>query len=268
MKICIFSSNQPRHLYFVERISEVADDVLFFCEVTTLFSGARDGLYRKSEIMENYMSRVRKAERDIFSEKRSIKGNKITIFPMLMGDVNYLENKEIEECDLMIVFGASYIKSSLVDILIKKRAINIHMGISPYYRGSSCNFWALYDRRPEMVGATIHFISKGLDSGEILFHCLPGVNLKKKTDGFDLGMMVVEAAIEGLAKKIEKGNIFNLQPIEQDRSKEIRYSRGKEFTDEVASDYLSNKMMTTAEIEQKLGKRDLGQYIRPYILER
>ena len=60
----------------------------------------------------------------------------------------------------------------MIDFLIKD-AINIHMGISPYYRGSSCNFWAIYDGNPSYVGATIHLLSKGLDSGDILFHCLP-----------------------------------------------------------------------------------------------
>ena len=47
------------------------------------------------------------------------------------------------------------------------------MGISPYYRGSACNFWALYDKNPQFVGATIHYLSEGLDDGDILFHVLP-----------------------------------------------------------------------------------------------
>ena len=47
------------------------------------------------------------------------------------------------------------------------------MGVSPYYRGTSCNFWAIYDDNPSYVGSTIHLLSKGLDSGDILFHCIP-----------------------------------------------------------------------------------------------
>ena len=30
------------------------------------------------------------------------------------------------------------------------------LGISPQYRGSSCNFWALYDNNPHLVGATMN----------------------------------------------------------------------------------------------------------------
>ena len=78
---------------------------------------------------------------------------------------------------MYIIFGASYIKGWLIDFLVENNAINIHMGLAPYYRGNSCNFWALFDDKPSYVGATIHKISKGLDNGPILFHCLP--ELKK-----------------------------------------------------------------------------------------
>ena len=74
--------------------------------------------------------------------------------------------------DMYIVFGSSFIKGELANFLIKKKAINIHMGVSPYYRGTDCNFWALYDNNPHLVGATIHFLSKGLDNGPILYHAM------------------------------------------------------------------------------------------------
>ena len=46
------------------------------------------------------------------------------------------------------------------------------MGISPYYRGTDCNFWALYDNNSHLVGSTIHYLSKGIDSGPILYHAI------------------------------------------------------------------------------------------------
>ena len=38
--------------------------------------------------------------------------------------------------DVYVVFGSSYIKGELVDFLVKQKAINIHAGVSPYYRGT------------------------------------------------------------------------------------------------------------------------------------
>ena len=84
-----------------------------------------------------------------------------------MGDLNHLKKADLKdflESDIYVVFGSSYIKGFLVDFLIKRKAINIHMGLSPYYRGADCNFWALQDDNPHYVGATIHLLSKGLDS--------------------------------------------------------------------------------------------------------
>ena len=46
------------------------------------------------------------------------------------------------------------------------------MGVSPYYKGADCNFWALQDYKPQFVNATIHYLSKGLDTGDILYHAL------------------------------------------------------------------------------------------------
>ena len=95
--------------------------------------------------------------------------------PLGIGDLNFCtmdKLKEFLKSDLYIVFGSSYIKNDLAKFLVRKKAINIHMGISPFYRGTDCNFWALFDNNPHLVGATIHRLSLGLDSGPILYHAL------------------------------------------------------------------------------------------------
>ena len=97
-----------------------------------------------------------------------------------MGDLNTCSLDNISDflkSDIYIVFGSSYIKGDLINFLVNAKAINIHMGVSPYYRGTDCNFWALYDNNPHLVGATIHLLSKGLDSGPMLYHAMS--NFKK-----------------------------------------------------------------------------------------
>src|SRR3990167_4170247 len=49
----------------------------------------------------------------------------------------------------IVVFSASWITSPLYDMIAQK-ALNLHAGIAPAYRGSACNFWAEYDGRPEL----------------------------------------------------------------------------------------------------------------------
>ncbi len=92
---------------------------------------------------------------------------------MISGDLNKCPTNlllDFLKSDVYVVFGSSYIKGELIDFLVKQKAINIHAGVSPYYRGTDCNFWAVADRNFHLVGATVHLLSKGVDSGEILFH--------------------------------------------------------------------------------------------------
>ena len=44
---------------------------------------------------------------------------------------------------------------------------NLHVGIPEYYRGSSCNFWPIYNGDLKNLGATVHIIEKGIDTGKI-----------------------------------------------------------------------------------------------------
>ncbi len=46
--------------------------------------------------------------------------------------------------------------------------INTHAGITPLYRGVHGAYWALAERRPELVGTTVHFVDEGIDTGNII----------------------------------------------------------------------------------------------------
>lgn len=46
--------------------------------------------------------------------------------------------------------------------------INIHVGITPRYRGVHGGFWAVYEGRPDLAGTTIHRVDPGVDTGAII----------------------------------------------------------------------------------------------------
>ncbi len=239
MKITLFTGNQPRHLSLAEELAQVSDELFVVQECTTLFPGKIDDFYQKSDVMQEYFNHVITSEKSIFGIPRFLPNN-VKQIVLKDGDLNHLSMKSLQPAlnsDLYIVFGASYIKGELIDHLIINKAINIHMGVSPYYRGSSCNFWALFDGRPELVGATIHLLSKGLDSGDILFHALPSTC---GSNPFDLGMLAVKSAHTELSKSIRNKTLFSTKPLKQDKALEIRYTKNKDFTNAVAKEYLSN----------------------------
>jgi hypothetical protein len=266
MKITVFTSNQPRHVSLIDALSAAADRVYAIQECSTVYPGMVADFFGKSEVMRRYFSHVMKAEREIFGPPRfprNFRGN-VTQMAIKMGDLNFLSPADLGEAmgaDLFVVFGSSYIRGELCGELVKRPAINIHMGIAPQYRGSSCNFWALYDRRPDLVGATLHLLSSGLDSGKMIRHALPPGTIE---DGFVLGMASVASAHEALVELIRSGRDYHKDAIPQERTRQIRYTRNADFTDAAAGEYLS-RLPPAAEIRQALGARAAGAYLRPHI---
>lgn len=264
MKITVFTSNQPRHLHLIERLAEVADEVYAIQECSTIAPGSVQDFYQKSAVMQEYFGHVIAAERNVFGEPRILKGN-INHMAVRMGDLNLLSLESFGDAlnsDIYVVFGASYIKGDLVDHLVANNAYNIHMGMSPYYRGHSTNFWALYDNRAQYVGATIHMLTKGLDSGPILFHALPKA---EAVEPFLLGMKSVKAAHLALVAKIADRTLATIEAVPQDKSLQLRYSKGAEFTDEIAQEYLS-RLASPEEIHRQLQSSDPIEFVAPIYL--
>lgn len=208
MKVTIFSGNQPRHLNLAKEFAQISDEVFFISEVNTVFPGQVDDFFKKSEVMQSYFKSVIASEKTIFGDIGFLPSN-IRSLSIKSGDLNKLNKSQLKDTlssDVYVVSGASYIKGWLIDFLVEQKAINIHTGLSPYYRGSSCNFWALYDNNPSYVGGTIHLLSKALDSGDMLFHCVP--KLRSEDSSFDFTMRSVLVAQQGLANAVDNKTIF------------------------------------------------------------
>lgn len=246
MNLTVFTSNQPRHIHLVDKLAGVVDRVYCVQECNTIFPGQVADFFKKSPVMRDYFGKVVDAERAIFGAPHFSKSNVQTL-SLKSGDLNLVDKETLGDAlssDIYVVFGASFIKGWLIDFLVENRATNIHMGLSPYYRGSSCNFWAMYDHKPECVGATIHKLSKGLDSGDILFHCLPSPLLGES--GFSFTMRAVEVAHKALVSSIANNALFEIEPVSQNKRLEIRYTRNTDFTDAVAKEFLERSVQIEA----------------------
>jgi len=260
MKVTLFTSNKFRHNYLINLLSNICDQLYVVQECETIFPGIVPGRYQHSDIMKEYFYKVNTAQTKIFGSPYINQFNKnIKLITMNMGDLNLCSLsflKNFLESDYFIVYGSSYIKSDLIDFLIEKKAVNIHMGISPYYRGNDCNFWALYDGNPHLVGSTIHYITKGLDNGPIIYHALS----KKFENPFIYTMSSVNSAFISLANKIKNNTLFDIRPIKQDKNKQIRYSKN-EFNEDYVKEF-NNKKNILSNIDF-----NLNQLINPFFLD-
>ena len=262
MKITLFTSNQNRHNSLINLISDNCDELFVIQESKSVFPGIVPGQYPASELMKKYFNKVKNAEEKFFSQP-SIHSNlnkKINILPMVYGDLSKYSLKKLSfflNSDVYIVFGSSYIKGDLINFLIKKKAINIHMGISPYYRGTDCNFWALHDNNPNLVGASIHMLSSGLDSGDILYHAISEL----KEDPFEYTMSTVLAAFNSIIARLKDKTLFKIKSQPQNRELEIRYSKKDDFNENIVKKFLEK------EVDLKSKVFDLSNFKEPFILK-
>ena len=118
-------------------------------------------------------------------------------------------------------------------------------------------FHHFHDDNPHIVGATIHLLSKGLDSGAILYHALSDI----KNNPFEYTMSTVKSAFHSLAERIKNQSIFDIKPIIQNKEEEIRYSKKDEFNEEIVKSFL----FKTINLNSKQFDKNL--YKEPYILK-
>ncbi len=263
MKITVFTSNKMRHNYLINTLQEIAN-LYVIQESTTLFKGFSRGKYPINKYIKFYFDKVKKSENKFFSQHRFIKSYKNNkILNLSYGDLNKININDYSDflnSDLYIVFGSSFIKGELLNFLTKKQAINIHMGISPYYTGTDCNFWAIYDDNINLVGATIHYLTKNLDIGPILYHAGSEIT----PNPYDYSMSTVKSAIFSLKEKIISKEIFNKKTYNYEfnfNHKNIRNSKKINFTPHIAKKFISQNI----KLKKNYPTYDL---IRPYILKR
>lgn len=66
--------------------------------------------------------------------------------------------------NLVVLGGTRIIRRNILEV--GASFINAHPGLLPWLRGSSSVGWALYQNLP--IGATVHFIDPGIDTGDII----------------------------------------------------------------------------------------------------
>ena len=235
MKITLFTSDNLRHNYFVNLLSTVSKKLYVVQEN----KGLNKGL---TNIKKKYFKKVNISQSRIFKKniKRTLSTN-IKILSIKSGYLNNISSKILSDflkSDIYILFGCSYVRGELLDFLVKKKAISFHMGLSPYYIGSDCNFWALYDNNPHLVGATAHYISKKKDSGPILYHAMSN----NSSNIFDYSMSVSKSCMHSIVNKIKNKSLFNLKVSIQKREDQIRNTNKLDFNDEVIRDFLRRKI--------------------------
>ncbi len=130
--------------------------------------------------------------------------------------------------DLILVYGTSILKGNIVS-RYKGKILNIHLGLSPYYRGSGTNYFPFVNNEPEYCGATIMFLDQGVDTGEIIHQIRPQIY---EVDSFH--QLSNRFLLKAFEKYIEVAEYFPNLENKLDyvsSKKDFKYYRKTDFND-------------------------------------
>jgi methionyl-tRNA formyltransferase len=169
-KIALITGPGLNHRYFINRLSrEFPIECVFIEEVA--YPNFTESSQKQQEAWEWFFRRRKDYEENTFADSDSwARKNQPTVIPVATGQLNStntFKSLEAQQPDIIILFGSSLIGREIMECF-SNRIINLHVGISGEYRGSSCNFWPIYDGRLDCLGATLLKINAGIDTGEIL----------------------------------------------------------------------------------------------------
>ena len=238
MRTVLLTSNSLRHQYIAAALAQATDLALVVTEekspqiTDTSQYSAEDAAFLKAHFAKRTAS-----EKEFFGSYSQFP----TGTPLLQlshGKINTaeaFENISAVNPDLIVLFGTSIIKEPLLKEL-EGRIINLHLGLSPYYRGSATNLYPYLFEEPECVGATIHLATAEVDKGNILHQLRPEM---KETDSLhDIGNRTILLAGQTLPKVLEKYESGVLKPVSQ--KSRGRLTRNKDITPYVLREIYRN----------------------------
>ena len=211
--VCLIRSD-PAFVYFANRIHEAHRVSLAVVESPTLKrrlatqinSGGIVGLSEafRNQVLKRINRKSKTSAYDrLFGDKwRSIHPE----IPILRVDhINspaVHERLKDERPDLILDHGTSIVKDHILET--SALALNLHRGLSPYYRGTYCTERALVNWDPHNIGVTIHKLTKIIDGGSILAQDRPIIENGDTVGSID--MQLTRRGTELIIRAIDKLN--------------------------------------------------------------
>lgn len=164
MKVLILTSNSGRHKFLCQRVAEEHELVGIISEDKGIYYSAQK---EASSFVSDHFDKLRLMERQTFDIQDF---PNVPLIEIKKSEINRedVQNWALSlQPDAIILFGTGILEESWLDAF-PNRIINIHLGFSPYYRGSATLFWPFYNDDLEHLGVTIHLAVRKVDAGNIL----------------------------------------------------------------------------------------------------
>lgn len=190
MKVLLFSGTHSRHAYVHEHVLKNFD----VCGAVVM---EREPIIPGKSVKGNpndisfWPPNVRSLYKMHFNKRDEVektyyknKSSKIydSYCDVLRVTPNELNSNKVREFvdqkqpDVCFIFGTNIIKDNITEVM-PKLSINLHLGLSPWYRGSATLFWPFYNLQPQFAGSTFHLIVDEPDAGDIIHQSTPTLHL-------------------------------------------------------------------------------------------
>jgi folate-dependent phosphoribosylglycinamide formyltransferase PurN len=222
MRILWIGGSHARHLYYINGISAhftIAGGILELRE--PMVPRPPEGISEKDR--ENFILHFK--NRDL-AEKKYFGSQPFPEINLLKISNDELNSKKtvdfVNEIDpeLVLIFGTGLIKDPLFSALPEEK-INLHLGLSPRYRGAATLFWPFYFLEPTYAGTTFHYIVSEPDAGEIIHQTTPELE-----HGDGIHDVACKAVIQSTTDAIE---LLKIYAEEKRWKRHHQRSTGKNF---------------------------------------
>lgn len=175
MRYLLIGGNHPRHLHYMNSIIEYCNVVGVILETReNLLPMPPSGIETKDRLnFERHFKNREIYEKQYFGDATSISQcPTLSVSESELSTFNSVDFVRKMKPDVVFIFGSGMIKNPLFSML-PKLTINLHLGLSPRYRGSATLFWPFYFLEPNWAGSTFHIITDEPDAGEIILQSVP-----------------------------------------------------------------------------------------------
>lgn len=169
MRIAIIGGTHPRHLYYHSAIAKEFNVVGALLEHReNMIPKPPDWITEHDrELWERHFDNRDTCEAKYFGDPQL----DVPTRKVLQENINSpTSQKYITDLkpDIILIFGCH-----MINWYLDVPMINLHLGLSPRYRGSATLFWPFYFLEPNHAGCTFHQIVDEPDAGKILHQCRP-----------------------------------------------------------------------------------------------
>ena len=164
MKVLVLTSNSCRHKFLCHQVAKELELVGVISEDKGNYYSAEK---KVSSLVTEHFDKLRKQEKETFGTQNFPNVPLIEVKKSEINSEDVLAWAIDLKPDAIILFGTGILKEPWLEAFSDK-IINIHLGFSPYYRGSATLFWPFYNDDLEHLGVTIHLAVDKVDAGNIL----------------------------------------------------------------------------------------------------